>query len=209
MISPSRRLLDAIVQPCCASFVFVHYTKLQSGGIWKNDPCELGARASNSRITLALRLNSVDINPLYQSPLGVGLEFFAMNSVFAVVYLIPTFVATLRYHRNSKAICALNVGLGLTVLGWIGALVWALTDNVLPNIPRLPFSRLAKYVASISLIPVGTSLLGYAVNQFNTMNAIILETQYADTWKPMIIAAALIGAAIYFLIRLHKSGKLS
>lgn len=51
--------------------------------------------------------------------------------VFAVVvmfgYFIPTVVAGVRKHHNAVAIGALNFFLGWTVLGWVGALVWALT----------------------------------------------------------------------------------
>jgi len=43
-------------------------------------------------------------------------------------YLIPSITAMAREHRNAAAIAALNVLLGWTVLGWIGALVWALTE---------------------------------------------------------------------------------
>ena len=43
------------------------------------------------------------------------------------LYGTPAFVAFGRDHHNARAILALNVLLGWTVLGWIGALVWALT----------------------------------------------------------------------------------
>jgi hypothetical protein len=43
------------------------------------------------------------------------------------VYLLPTLVAWVRDHRKLYAIAAMNVMLGWTILGWIGALIWALT----------------------------------------------------------------------------------
>jgi hypothetical protein len=43
------------------------------------------------------------------------------------VYLVPTFVAFERRKRNAGAICALNLLLGWTFVGWVVALVWALT----------------------------------------------------------------------------------
>ena len=47
-----------------------------------------------------------------------------------VLYLAPTFIA----HGNSKqhagTICALNVLLGWTILGWVVALAWSLTRDV-------------------------------------------------------------------------------
>lgn len=58
----------------------------------------------------------------------------ALSSVFVVVvliglYLLPSLVAAGRKHKNEGAIVALNLLLGWTLLGWIAALVWALTDN--------------------------------------------------------------------------------
>jgi hypothetical protein len=45
------------------------------------------------------------------------------------VYLLPTLVAANRKHNNEGAILALNIFLGWTFVGWVIALVWALTDN--------------------------------------------------------------------------------
>ena len=47
--------------------------------------------------------------------------------VLAIGYFIPTLIAFSRDHKNRNAICALNVLLGWTCLGWIGALIWSLT----------------------------------------------------------------------------------
>jgi len=48
-----------------------------------------------------------------------------------VAYFIPLFIAYGRHHHNRGAIAAVNILLGWSVLGWIGAFVWALTkvDN--------------------------------------------------------------------------------
>ena len=43
------------------------------------------------------------------------------------VYMLPAMVAAGRHHRSGTAIAVLNVLLGWTLLGWVGALVWALT----------------------------------------------------------------------------------
>lgn len=43
-----------------------------------------------------------------------------------LVYFIPSFVASARNQENRFAIFALNLVLGWTVIGWIGALVWAI-----------------------------------------------------------------------------------
>ena len=49
------------------------------------------------------------------------------------VYLLPTIVAWVRDHRKLYAIAAMNVMLGWTILGWIGALIWALTAKDLSS----------------------------------------------------------------------------
>ncbi|WP_204117398.1 superinfection immunity protein [Paraburkholderia sp. C35] len=43
------------------------------------------------------------------------------------LYFSPTFVAVHRKHPNRVAIFVLNLMLGWTLLGWVGALVWAYT----------------------------------------------------------------------------------
>ena len=47
----------------------------------------------------------------------------------ALIYLIPTFAAYSRGHRQATAIAALNVLLGWTILGWVGALIWAVSKQ--------------------------------------------------------------------------------
>ncbi len=54
---------------------------------------------------------------------GVGFAIVAG----AILYLAPAGVAALRGKRNFAAIATLNLLLGWTVIGWIAALVWALT----------------------------------------------------------------------------------
>jgi Superinfection immunity protein len=46
-------------------------------------------------------------------------------AALAAIYLIPTWVALGRNHRKKFAIFMLNLLLGWTLLGWVGALVWA------------------------------------------------------------------------------------
>jgi len=53
-------------------------------------------------------------------------------SLFAVglaLYLIPTFIARARNHKNKTAITALNIIAGWTFAGWVVALVWALKND--------------------------------------------------------------------------------
>ena len=54
--------------------------------------------------------------------------FIVMLFVGLLAYFIPTVVAQRRTHRNILAIFILNLFLGWTLLGWVGALVWACTS---------------------------------------------------------------------------------
>jgi hypothetical protein len=49
-------------------------------------------------------------------------EIFVISTA---LYLIPTWVALWRGHRQRLAIFALNLCGGWTAIGWVGALVWA------------------------------------------------------------------------------------
>lgn len=58
---------------------------------------------------------------------GTVLIVLALLGVAA--YLLPLLIAASRGHENTVAIGALNILLGWTMLGWIAALVWALTST--------------------------------------------------------------------------------
>jgi hypothetical protein len=57
-----------------------------------------------------------------------GTGFFYL-SLAALAYMIPSFVAFNRRHRQRTAITILNIFGGWTLLGWVGALVWACTTD--------------------------------------------------------------------------------
>jgi hypothetical protein len=48
------------------------------------------------------------------------------------MYFLPSGVAAMRSHRQAIAIFMLNIFLGWTVIGWVGALVWACTNPAPP-----------------------------------------------------------------------------
>ena len=50
--------------------------------------------------------------------------FFAM-----AMYFVPAIIAFVRGKANRMAILALNFLAGWTFIGWVGALVWALTKD--------------------------------------------------------------------------------
>jgi ribosomal protein S27E len=49
------------------------------------------------------------------------------------LYLAPSGVAILRRHNNAIPVFLVNMFLGWTFLGWVGAFVWSFTDNAKPR----------------------------------------------------------------------------
>ena len=49
--------------------------------------------------------------------------------IAGVVYFAPSLIALLRKRSNRMAIFALNLFLGWTLIGWVVALVWALSTD--------------------------------------------------------------------------------
>ena len=62
---------------------------------------------------------------LFQAICGITL----LVALFAL-YFLPTLVALGRGHRNAGAIIAVNLLIGWMFIGWVIALVWAMTENV-------------------------------------------------------------------------------
>jgi hypothetical protein len=60
------------------------------------------------------------------------MEWFAGLAIWVllvslVIYFLPTMIAVARGHKNWVPIFILNLFLGWTFLGWIGAFVWCFT----------------------------------------------------------------------------------
>jgi hypothetical protein len=55
---------------------------------------------------------------------------FAIAAAVACVllYFLPTTNARRSHHPNAQAIFVINLFLGWTLLGWVGALAWSLTE---------------------------------------------------------------------------------
>jgi hypothetical protein len=60
--------------------------------------------------------------------LGVWMFLFAavLGVLSLVLFFLPTIIAFRRDHRNRWVIFLINFVFGATVLGWIGALIWAM-----------------------------------------------------------------------------------
>ena len=67
------------------------------------------------------------------SPVADTITFLTVLAVCLFFYIVPTMIAVNRHHRQRMAIGALNVILGWAIIGWVGALVWALTSDVEPD----------------------------------------------------------------------------
>lgn len=51
-----------------------------------------------------------------------------LNTLGLCCYGLPTLIAGYRNHKSGMAIAFVNVFLGITGIGWIIALIWALTN---------------------------------------------------------------------------------
>ena len=58
-----------------------------------------------------------------------GSEWILILLVVFPLYFLPTIVATSRKNPNTGPIFALNLLLGWTFIGWLGALIWALSSR--------------------------------------------------------------------------------
>jgi hypothetical protein len=49
--------------------------------------------------------------------------------IMGVIYFIPSVIANNRKHRQFTAIFILNLFFGWTLIGWVGALIWAVMND--------------------------------------------------------------------------------
>jgi hypothetical protein len=83
---------------------------------------------------IALILIAVATNPIAIARTTHGVDDITL--LVLTVYILPALVAYQRRHRQGLAIFVLTLFTGWTVIGWVGALVWACTDNEVPRVPR-------------------------------------------------------------------------
>ena len=57
------------------------------------------------------------------------MDVFTFLLICFVLYFLPAILAIQKQHVNTTAIVILNVFLGWTLLGWVGALVWVFTKK--------------------------------------------------------------------------------
>ncbi len=86
--------------------------------------------------------------------------FGAMFAFGALIYFIPTMVATVRRHPQQTAIFWLNFFAGWTFLGWVGALVWALVQPMRTVVMASPIAQsntpaIQRYTAEMAAKDIG------------------------------------------------------
>jgi hypothetical protein len=66
---------------------------------------------------------------LISSPIKSTAIITTFLLISLLIYFIPTLIAFYKKKRNRDIIFVLNLFLGWTFLGWLGALVWALVHD--------------------------------------------------------------------------------
>ena len=56
-------------------------------------------------------------------------NYEGLGVLVLILYFVPSLVALVRVRHNLLAIIALNIFLGWTLVGWVLALVWALSSS--------------------------------------------------------------------------------
>lgn len=95
------------------------------------------------------------------------MEALVLLILYVGGYMLPTIVGAARQRHNLLAIAALNLLLGWTLIGWVVALVWALTSNppgVAIGAPSEPRERtLAESEANLSRARVWIAVIAVLV----------------------------------------------
>jgi hypothetical protein len=94
--------------------------------------------------TAASLLTTVGFGVTALNILALTVALVVLSGLSILLYLLPAIVADERKHQHRVPILLLNLFLGWTLLGWVGALVWA-TMPVSP--PKLPVGLIEEAAA--------------------------------------------------------------
>src|SRR5476651_2096278 len=64
-----------------------------------------------------------------------GLETFLL--IVAALYFLPALIGLLRGHHNFMSLLMLNLFLGWTFIGWVGALIWSFAANPVVDVKQV------------------------------------------------------------------------
>lgn len=67
-------------------------------------------------------------------PFYPGVFGWIIFTFLLLPYFLPTIIAIMRGKNNTGGIFALNFLLGWTLIGWVGALIWALSSDARPTV---------------------------------------------------------------------------
>ena len=125
---------DGITVSACCELTHAALPEIEPSPLsaWKAPEKPRGRQAGRTMSTTASRAHhdcrGVSMTVLRELLLVVlGLSLLIVG---LAVYFAPALTAQARRHRERGAIAVLNLFLGWTVLGWVGALVWSFTSHV-------------------------------------------------------------------------------
>lgn len=91
-------------------------------------PAKPGKIAKQKRPGAFLAVSVVGVSLLVGAAYG-GNGAVILGTMFGLfIYLLPAFIAYQRAHTNRHAILVINLFLGWSVIGWLGALIWSCTS---------------------------------------------------------------------------------
>ena len=85
-----------------------------------------------------------------------SIAHLALLLILLVPYFLPTLIAVVRKKKNATAIAITNFFLGWTLIGWIVALVWALTADSPGFAPAVAVTNINYPAAPPSTGPIET-----------------------------------------------------
>lgn len=87
--------------------------------------CLLAIGGSLGTAVSAMAQSQFSSEPGYQDHTVMVVFAVIFLALMLVLYLIPSIVAFRHQHPNRWAIAVINIAFGGTIIGWLGALVWA------------------------------------------------------------------------------------
>ncbi|MEM5490874.1 superinfection immunity protein [Enterobacter cloacae] len=84
-------------------------------------------------LLFCLFLVALLLKDLFIDKINGNIEVILVILFLLAVYLLPSINAFNRWHKDKKAVLALNLFLGWTAIGWIGSLIWSFTG---PNLKK-------------------------------------------------------------------------
>lgn len=80
-------------------------------------------------LLFCLSLTALLLKDLYINKVNGNVEIILVILFLLAIYLLPSINAFNRWHKDKKAVLALNLFLGWTAIGWIGSLIWSFTGS--------------------------------------------------------------------------------